>query len=79
MFGGEGFNPTSAVGIANSDGVVTQTVYYPELSGVCENRFGDYLTVRSGDGFNYEGFVYGEQSTDGGIQRNVRFVEFHKG
>jgi hypothetical protein len=80
MFGGGSFNPTSAVGVANSDGVVTQTVYYPELSDVCENRFGDYLTVRSGDGRSYEAFVYAEQSsTDGGIQRNVRFVEFHKG
>ncbi|KAI9866995.1 MAG: hypothetical protein M1813_000393 [Trichoglossum hirsutum] len=78
MFGGGSFNPSSAVGIANSDGVVSQTVYYPELSGVCEDRFGDYVTVRSEDGFNYEGFVYGEQSTGGGIQRNVRFVEFHK-
>lgn len=79
IFGGGSFNPTSAVGIANSDRVLTQTVYYSELSGVCENRVGDYLTVRSGDGFGYEGFVYAEQSTDAGIERDVMFVEFHRG
>jgi hypothetical protein len=80
MFGGGKFNPSSAVGIANSDGVITQTVYYPELSGVCEDRFGDYLTVRSQHGISYEGFIYGEQSpTEGVIQRNVRFVEFRRG
>lgn len=73
-------NPTSALGIADSDGILTQTVYYPELSDVCENRNGDYLTVRSGNGFNFEGYVYAEKSTEaGGIQRNVRYVEFHKG
>lgn len=79
MLGGGSFNPTSAVGIANSDGVLTRTVYYPELSNVCENRFGDYLTVRSADGFDYEGYVYAEKSTDFGIQRDVRYVQFHKG
>jgi hypothetical protein len=76
-FGGGGFNPTGALGIADSDGVVTQTVYYPELSDVCEDRFGDYFTVRQGVGSGYSGFVYAEQSSgDGGIQRNPRFVEF---
>ncbi|MCJ1243339.1 hypothetical protein MMC30_000536 [Trapelia coarctata] len=78
MFGGGKFNPTSAVGIATSDGILTQTVYYPELSGVCDARFGDYLTVRSADGFDFEGFVYAEQNVSG-IERNVRYVEFHRG
>ena len=78
-FGGGKFNPTSAVGIADSNGVVSQTVYYPELSNVCEDRFGDYLTVRQGVGTGYAGFVYAENSTDGGTTRYPRFVGFARG
>jgi hypothetical protein len=78
-FGGGKFNPTSAVGIADSNGVVTQTVYYPELSDVCEDRFGDYLTVRQGAGTAYAGFVYAEKSTNKGTARHPRFLEFRRG
>jgi len=78
-FGGGKFNPTSAVGIADSNGVVTQTVYYPELSDVCEDRFGDYLTVRQGVGTGYAGFMYDLKSTDEGIARNLRYLEFGRG
>jgi hypothetical protein len=75
-FGGGSSNPTGAVGVLDSDGVVTQTVYYPEPSDTCEFRFGDYLAVRSAGGAGYEGFVYAIQSTDSGVERNPRFVEF---
>jgi len=79
-FGGGSFSPSGALGVVDSDGVLTQTVYYPELSNVCEDRFGDYFTVRSGIGSGYVGFVYTEQSTgDGGAQGNPRFVEFARG
>lgn len=81
MFGGgkAGFNPSSAVGIIDSDGVLTRTVYYPELSGTCEDRFGDYLTVRSDNGTNFEGYVYAEQAVPGGgIQRNARYIGFYR-
>ena len=79
VFGGGSFNPSSALGVINSDGVLTQTVYYPELSDTCEFRFGDYLTVRSENGVDYEGFVYAMQSTDSGVERNPRYVEFGRG
>ena len=59
--------------------MVTQTVYYPELSDVCEDRFGDYLTVRQGVGMGYTGFVYAEQSTNEGTARHPRFLEFGRG
>jgi hypothetical protein len=39
-FGGGSLNPSSALGVITSDGVLTQTVYYPELSSACEARFG---------------------------------------
>jgi len=57
----DGFNPTGALGIVTNEGVLTQTVYYPELSDVCEARYGDYLTVRSGDGIDFEGWTYGSR------------------
>ena len=79
MFGGGSSNPSGAVGIANSDGILTHTVYYPELGDVCENRYGDYLTVRSADGVTYQGFTYADQSLRGGLERNVRYVQFHRG
>jgi hypothetical protein len=79
VFGGGNSNPSSAVGVITSDGVLTQTVYYPELSDTCEFRFGDYLSVRSENGVSYEGFVYAIQSTDSGVERNPRYVEFGRG
>lgn len=78
-FGGNGNNPTSAVGVLDSHGVLTQTVYYPELSDTCEFRFGDYLTVRSSDGFSYDGFIYALQSGEGTVIRNERYVQFRRG
>jgi hypothetical protein len=78
-FGGGKFNPSSAVGVADSNGVLTHTVYYPELSDVCEDRFGDYLTVRQGVGTGYAGFVYAGKSTDGGVVWHPRFLEFSRG
>jgi hypothetical protein len=79
-FGGGSTNASSAVGVTDSNGVLTQTVYYPELSDICEFRFGDYLAVRSAGGVGYEGFIYAIESTGGGaVQRNPRFVEFGRG
>jgi len=80
IFGGgtAGLNPSSAVGIINSNGVLTKTLYYLELSQTCENRFGDYLTVRSDVGAGFQGYVYAEQPLDGGgIQRNARYIVFY--
>jgi hypothetical protein len=79
VFGGGSSNPSSALGVITSDGVLTQTVYYPELSDTCDFRFGDYLTVRSENAVSYEGFVYAQQSTDSGVERNPRYVEFGRG
>lgn len=82
MFGGgiAGLNPSSAVGVINSDGVLTKTLYHPELSQTCEDRFGDYLTVRSDVGAGFQGYVYAEQPLNGsGIQRNARYIEFYIG
>lgn len=82
MFGGgtSGLNPSSAVGIIYSEGLLTKTLYYPELSQTCENRNGDYLTVRSDVGAGFQGYVYAEQPLDGGgIQRNARYVVFQTG
>jgi len=78
-FGGGKFNPSSAVGIADSNGVLTQTVYYPELSDVCADRFGDYLTVRQGEGAGYVGFIFAGKSIGGGAERRPRFLEFGRG
>jgi len=78
-FGGGTFNPSSAVGVANSDGVLTQTVYYPELSNVCEGRFGDYLTVRQGTGTGFAGFIFAGQTTASGTEWHPRFLEFRRG
>jgi len=79
-FGGGTLNPSGALGVVTSDGVLTQTVYYPELSSTCESRFGDYLTVRSENGVSYEGFVYAlESTTEGPPLRSPRYVEFGRG
>jgi hypothetical protein len=79
-FGGGGTNPSGAVGVMNSDGVLTQTVYYPELSGTCEFRFGDYFAVRSANVTGYEAFVYAIQPAPfGSVERRPRFVAFGRG
>jgi hypothetical protein len=75
-FGGGKFNPSSAVGIADSNGILTHTMYSPELSDVCQDRFGDYLTVRQGIGSGYAGFVYAKKKTDGGVETHPRYLEF---
>lgn len=79
LFGGSSTNPSSAVGVITSDGVLTQTVYYPELSNTCEFRLGDYLGVRSENGVAYEGFIYAIESSDGIVTRSPRYVEFGRG
>lgn len=79
-FGGGTLNPSGALGVVTSEGILTQTVYYPELSNTCEERFGDYLGVRSENGVNYEGFVYALESTPSGPPlRSPRYVEFGRG
>jgi len=79
-FGGGTLNPSGALGVVTSNGVLTQTVYYPELSSTCETRFGDYLGVRSENGVSYEGFVYAlESTTSGPPLRSPRYVEFGRG
>jgi hypothetical protein len=79
-FGGGTLNPSGALGVVTSDGVLTQTVYYPELSSACEERFGDYFGVRSENGVSYEGFVYALESTlIGPPLRSPRYVEFGRG
>lgn len=79
-FGGGTLNPSGALGVVTSDGVLTQTVYYPELSSTCEGRFGDYLGVRSENGVSFEGFVYALESTPSGPpSRSPRYVEFGRG
>lgn len=80
VFGGNTQNPSSALGVITQEGVLTQTVYYPELSDTCELRIGDYLGVRSDNGVGFEGFVYAIQSAGGGaVSRNSRFVAFGRG
>ncbi len=76
-FGGGGFNPSSAVGIADSSGVLGWKVYYPELSNVCQKYFGEYLTVRQGIETDFAGFVYAGR-TSPGIQWHPRFLEFKR-
>ena len=78
-FGGGSFNPTSAVGIADSNGILTQTMYYPELSDVCQDRFGDYLTVRQGVGTGFAGFVMAKKSAKVGVDTHPRYLEFRRG
>jgi hypothetical protein len=79
MFGGGPFEPASAVAIMSPAGVLTSTAYYPELSNGCEDRYGDYLTVRSADGVNFQGYIYDEQlDASGVLRRHSRIVGFSR-
>ena len=80
MFGGGTFQPSSAVTVLTPAGVLTSTVYYPELSTGCEDRNGDYLTVRSADGVDFQGFVYDKQSDRrGNLHGESRIIGFSRG
>ena len=80
MFGGGAFQPSSAVTVLTPAGVLASTVYYPELSSTCENRNGDYLTVRSGNGVDFQGYIYDTQAdASGGLHRLARVMGFSRG
>jgi hypothetical protein len=75
MFGGGMYNPSSAVGVAIDGTFLGSTVYYPALSDVCEDRYGDYLAVRPGAGNHFAAFMYSETNIEG-IDRQARYVSF---
>ena len=77
-FGSGPYNPSSAVGIADSGGVLTSTVYAPELSDVCQRRFGNYLTVRKGEGKCFGGYIYAGKPASP-VRWRSRYWEFGRG
>jgi hypothetical protein len=80
MFGGGSFQPSSAVTVLTPAGVLTSTVYYPELSNGCEDRNGDYLTVRSANGVDFQGYIYDKQSdARGALHGHSRIMGFSRG
>jgi hypothetical protein len=78
-FGSGPYNSSSAVGIATSDGILTQTVYYAKLSDACTGRFGDYFTVRSDGGVGFIGFLTEAEAVSSGLQMVPRYMEFGRG